>query len=204
MISRSNWLELWQELPSSGADPSMFDELVECYSQPHRKYHTMQHLGECLQYLRAAWAMAEQPAEIAVALWFHDAIYETRRKDNEEMSAAWARDHALSRGVSPVQAGRIFDLVMMTRHDAVPTGDDAKLMVDIDLAILGAASPRFDEYDRQVRQEYWWVPGLVYRRERRRILQSFIDRQAIYATTYFRDLLEQQARGNIARALEAL
>jgi predicted metal-dependent HD superfamily phosphohydrolase len=93
---------------------------------------------------------------------------------------------------------------MATRHTAVPGGTDAGILVDIDLSILGAAPERFDQYERQVREEYAWVPDFLFRRERKAILKEFLARPRIFSTTHFRDRYEQQARSNIERSLERL
>ena len=84
---------------------------------------------------------------------------------------------------------------------AVPIGRDAAVLVDIDLSILGSDMARFDEYEVQVREEYSWVPGPLFRSGRRKILQEFANRESIFTTEYFRDLYEAQARSNIARSL---
>jgi predicted metal-dependent HD superfamily phosphohydrolase len=93
---------------------------------------------------------------------------------------------------------------MATRHKAVPRGTDAEILVDVDLSILGAAPERFDQYERQVREEYAWVPHFLFRRERKAILKEFLARPRIFSTTHFRDRYEQQARSNIERSLERL
>lgn len=92
---------------------------------------------------------------------------------------------------------RVLALIMATCHDAEPTDPDARLLVDIDLAILGAAPARFAEYDAQVRTEYRWVPGWLYRRKRKQVLAGFLARLAIYGTDRFRARLEERARENL-------
>ncbi|MDI1260271.1 hypothetical protein [Aquabacterium sp.] len=87
---------------------------------------------------------------------------------------------------------------MATKHDAEASEPDQPLLVDIDLAILGAAPERFAEYDRQVRAEYSWVPGFVSNIKRKAVLKSFLARQYIYSTKHFRERYEAQARRNLA------
>ena len=204
MTLLASWRDAWQQLGASNPDESLFHQLVACYSEPHRKYHTMQHLKECFAHLEALRSVAERPAEVALALWFNDAIYKTRRNDNEQKSAAWARNSAQAGGLSGESAARIFSLIMVTKHNAVPVARDAEVVVDADLAILGAEPARFDEYEHQVREEYSWVPEPLYRRERRKVLQAFSSRPSIYRTEHFRASREAQARENIARSLARL
>lgn len=199
--SLARWQAMWRRLGASAVDDSLFTRLVECYSEPHRSYHTMQHLKECFAHLENVRSSAERADEIELALWFHDTIYDTRRKDNEERSAERARDSVLAAGLSDDEARRVFELVMATQHSAVPVGRDAAVLVDIDLGILGSDAARFDEYETQVREEYSWVPGPLYRAGRRKILQEFVNRENIYSTEYFRVEYEARARSNIARSL---
>lgn len=90
---------------------------------------------------------------------------------------------------------------MATRHTAVPVGMDEQVLVDIDLSILGAAPQRFAEYEAQIRQEYKHVPSFLFRRKRKAILRSFLERSHIYSTSYFRERLEDAARSNLRRAV---
>src|SRR5215207_157618 len=89
LLARS-WRRCAGALAARPIGPAVFDELVARYSEPHRKYHTLQHLAECLAHFEAVRDLAEQPAEVEMALWFHDAIYDTQRHDNEEKSADWS------------------------------------------------------------------------------------------------------------------
>jgi|SRR6266850_2717862 len=204
MPSITRWNSLWQELGAAHFDPRLFDQLIARYSEPHRAYHTVRHVEECLVQLEEARALAEHAPEVELALWFHDAIYDPKRQDSEERSADWAHEAALAAGVAAVSAQRVRALVMATRHKAVPQGADAQVLVDIDLAILGAAPERFDEYERQIREEYAWVPDFLFHRERRRILEDFSARPSIFSTLFFRARLERQARANLARSIAAL
>jgi predicted metal-dependent HD superfamily phosphohydrolase len=204
MISNATWQRLWREL---GADPvpnGLYNQLVAAYSEPHRHYHTLQHLRACLAHLDAAASLAQHPAEVELGLWFHDAVYDPRRADNEQRSAEWAWRSILAAGCGEEVAQRVQGLVLATQgHEA--TGDpDARLLLDIDLAILGAAPARFDEYEQQIRAEYAHVPEPQFRAARSQVLASFLARPRIFLTSAFHDALEHRARENIARSLEAL
>ena len=204
MVSLERWQSAWRLLGASSASEDLYQQLVACYSEPHRKYHTIQHLNECLRHLESVSALAEHADEVELALWFHDAIYDTTKKDNEERSAVWARDSVLAAGVSSEKADRIYELIMATMHNAVPAGKDAEVLVDIDLGILGAGTERFDGYEVQVREEYSWVPESLYRAARSKVLEQFISREWIYSTEPFRSKYEARARENIARSLARL
>lgn len=201
---RDNWNAAWRALGVAHADEALCIELQRRYGEPQRHYHTLQHLGECLAWFEREKEAAEHPAEVALALWFHDAVYDVHAHDNEARSADWARGAILSAGVPADAAERVHALVMATRHDAVPEGRDAELLVDIDLSILGADPARFDEYERQVHAEYAFVPDEVRRPRRRAILQRFLAREAIYATPRMHALLEARARANLTRSIAAL
>jgi len=197
------WNRAWQTL-GLPAPAALLPRLLACYAEPRRHYHTAQHLGECLTHLERVWAQAERPGEIALALWFHDAIYDVHAPDNEAQSAAWARRALQEAGAPDDVAGRVHALVMATRHDAPPQGGDARLLVDIDLAILGAAPERFAEYEQQIRAEYAHVPAAVFNARRRALLADFLARQPLYLTPHFHAELEAQARANLQTALARL
>jgi predicted metal-dependent HD superfamily phosphohydrolase len=179
------------------------DELIARHAEPHRRYHTLQHLGECLAWFGTTRDLAEHPAEVEAALWFHDAVYDVHRDDNEARSAALARSALQQAGAAPEAVERIAALVLATRHADEPSTPDARLVVDIDLAILGADAARFAEYERQIRDEYAHVPEPEFRRRRDALLRELLARPRLYATAPLRALLEARARTNLAHALGA-
>jgi predicted metal-dependent HD superfamily phosphohydrolase len=203
MTEQERWSETWSRLGAVAPEP-LLTELVGRYSEPHRFYHTLQHLRECFSALEPASHLAGCLAEVQLALWFHDAVYDTRAQDNEEQSARWAERSLVAGGAGSGAAAQVRELVLATKHHAVPQGEDAKLLVDVDLSILGAAEPRFAEYERQIRQEYEWVPEDAFRQRRGRVLASFLDRSSIYCTAWFAARLEEQARKNLLRSLKEL
>lgn len=203
MAMRDRWSHCWRRL---GADPpaNLFDALVSCYAEPHRAYHTLEHLRECFEHLDDAAAHAQRRVEVELALWFHDAIYATRALDNEDRSALWAYEILVDVGVSRETARRVSDLILVTKHDGTAQTGDQALLIDIDLAILGADEARFDAYEQQIRREYARVDEPEFRATRSGILKSFLDRPALYLTQYFSDRFEAAARRNLARSLEKL
>lgn len=203
-VSLDRWRYAWRQLGASTASEELYHQLVACYSEPHRKYHTIQHLDECLTHFESICTLAEHADEVELALWFHDAIYDTSKKDNEKRSAEWARDSVLAARVSGEKADRIYELVMATMHNALPKGRDAEVLVDIDLGILGAEAARFDSYEAQVREEYSQVPEPLYRWARKKVLEEFVRRKWIYSTEPFRARYEARARANIARSIARL
>lgn len=199
-LLHASWTRVWADLalqPPAG----LFEQLITAYQEPQRHYHSLQHLTECLMHFESAHHLAQHPGEVAIALWFHDAIYDVRGKSNERQSADWATRTLAALRADQATVLRVEQLIMATRHDALPTEPDEQLLVDIDLAILGATPERFAEYDGQVRAEYSWVPGFIYTMKRRRVLKSFLDRPVIYSTGYFRERHEAQARINLTAAV---
>jgi predicted metal-dependent HD superfamily phosphohydrolase len=200
------WLESWRQLGVNDS-PTLRSLLVDVrgrYSEPHRYYHTGQHLDECFEKVRPLISLAARPAEVEIGLWFHDAIYDTQRQDNEERSAAWAQSAALGPGVDAQCAQRIYDLVMATRHAAEPSDIDAQVLVDADLSILGADPVRFHQYEEQVRREYAWVPEPIFRSTRAKILREFLGRRQIFCTLPGQARYESQARHNLQQSLAQL
>jgi predicted metal-dependent HD superfamily phosphohydrolase len=198
-----HWDAAWADLEL--VQPvGLFGEVAARYLEPHRAYHTPHHLRECFALFAEARPLCEHPGEVALALFLHDAVYEPRRRDSEEASARWARQLVQEAGAGPGVVERVCELILATKHDAKPAGGDAAVLVDIDLAILGADPVRFDEYEAQVRREYAHVPDLLFRPGRGKILEGFLARPSIYSTPYFKDRFEARARENIARSLARL
>lgn len=200
----ARWEANWRALGVPIPENQVLATVLAGYAEPHRAYHNLRHLEECFGHFDAVEHLARRPGEVAIALWFHDAIYDTHATDNETRSAEWARDVVEKTGGSIEVAARVADLILATRHATGPTQGDAALLVDIDLAILGAPEPRFDEYEDQIRREYGWVPEPLFRATRSRILGEFLARPRIYSTDFFAERRERPAQANLRRAIAQL
>ena len=200
----ASWRRAWADVGVAAADAALLQRLLAAWCEPQRRYHTLQHLAECIAAFTAARALAGRPGEVELALWFHDAIYDVHRDDNEALSADWAHAALAGAGAGEGAAARVRELVLATRHAAPASTPDEGLLVDIDLSILGAPAERFAQYEAQVRAEYAWVDEATFRRRRREVLTGFLARPTIYATDHFRTLLEAVARANLGRSIEQL
>ncbi len=198
------WQSTWSDLRLPQPDPQLLDELLTRYAEPHRAYHTAQHLKECSKHFEQARSLAADPGAVEIALWFHDAIYDTRSSDNEDRSAAWAVRVLADVGAPAQLQNSVQAMILATKHSATPASFDAALTVDIDLSILAASATRFDEYEAQVRHEYAWVPEEAFRGARAKILHEFLARPRIYFTEFFSDRLEVPARENLQRSVARL
>lgn len=184
-------------------------ELSALYRQPGRHYHGLAHVEGLLALVSHHRTVLADPEAVEAAVWFHDAIYDSRRSDNEARSAALAEEKLGSR-VEAVRLSRIVAMIEATATHALPDlGDeaakrDAAFFLDMDLSILGAPKAAFDSYEAAVRREYAWVDDKAWRSGRAAVLKKFLARPHIFHTEAFRQRFEAEARRNIQRSIAAL
>ncbi len=218
-------VERWQHLCARAAGQDASSELVDdryrsldrLYTAEGRSYHTWRHVAECFEWLdRYERAHPLDPDArwcLEYAIFYHDAVHEADRADNEERSAALAGQELAPLGLSRDLVADVATLVRATDHihsgePVVPEGASDRaarlspVVRDIDLAILGARTERFDEYERQIRDEYAHLHEREFRARRGRVLRSLLAREAIYTTQFFAARLEAAARANLERVID--
>jgi predicted metal-dependent HD superfamily phosphohydrolase len=203
---RHEWRQLIAPFNSdAGVADAVFDELVASYSTAGRFYHTLSHLDHVLEGISGLADHARDLPAVKLAAWFHDVVYDSRASDNEERSAEAALN-ALSRlNVPDELASRVAGLIIATKtHEAPPGDSDAAVLLDADLAILGAPPAEYALYAEAIRREYSWVPEQDYRTARRRVLQRFLDRERMFLTDPMLRLSEPQARWNLSEEIARL
>lgn len=185
--------------------------LLTRWSEPHRSYHTLQHLAEMLAAiddLAPASELDERETRLArVAAWLHDAVYDVRAPagDSERRSARLARDLLVSLHFEASDIQVVEELILLTiDHGTRLPGPLADVFTDADLAILAAQQARFDEYCTQVRAEYAHVPDAAYATGRSEILAALVDRPEVYRTEFGRHAWTAAARTNVGRELDRL
>lgn len=196
-MSQALLWQLWT--PYAGDTAESRDEwarLIARWSEPHRGYHTLEHLLLMLTLL------AEQRAapETMLAAWYHDAIYDPTSGSNEHDSAELARESLKELGLA-IYASRVAELIELTAtHDCPPGDEQAALLLDADLAILGQPPALYLRYVDGVRREYAHVSDDEFRTARADIMRGFLARDRIYLHPAF-DSLEAKARANVTAEL---
>jgi predicted metal-dependent HD superfamily phosphohydrolase len=185
-------------------------DLLRRLAEPHRHYHTTRHLVEvfwALEDLEHANAIAPREAAVGrLAGWFHDAVYDPGAPggENERASADLAVRQLTSLGIASDDLGTVRDLILSTELHRLGAAGLLAAFHDADLWILGSPPDRYDEYTRQVREEYAAVPDDAFRAGRAAILRPFLEREYVYATGFARESWGERARANLARELGML
>ena len=182
-----------------------FQMLKERYSEKSRFYHNLSHVKTLLDLLESLDNNAQDHNAIRFSIWFHDVVYDTKANDNEAESARLASQLMSKLHVDVETMEVVNSLILATKdHSGNNLSEDNKLFLDMDLAILGMREEIYKKYSRAIREEYFWVPELIYRRERRKILKSFLAREGIYFTDEMKKRFEEQARKNINGEINSL
>ncbi|MGH7656834.1 MAG: HD domain-containing protein [Gemmatimonadales bacterium] len=201
LLLRRRWNSLVERLGCAAADS--WDLVVNGYAEPHRAYHTLSHIEDCLSLLDAT---PDVPARdlVEAALWLHDVVYDPKKDDNEEKSAAVAARLLSNLGADRAAVKAVEEYIRLTRHDRGALKGPGAWVVDIDLAILGAGPEAFARYENTIRREYSWLDPARYRKGRIAVLGKFMNRTRIYQTDYFDKLLDARARNNLKDAIGRL
>ena len=183
--------------------PSLLERLRARYAEPQRRYHTWTHVLACFD-ARDQLTSTALPA-VDLALLFHDAVYEPLAADNEGASAELLLEEGRRASIDDRVLQRARALVLATKHhEAGDGGEDACIVLDADLSILGSESAVFAEYERQVRIEYAQVDDATYAAARASILRGILARPVLYLTRRGQHLWEANARANLAASIRAL
>jgi predicted metal-dependent HD superfamily phosphohydrolase len=198
--SLDHWLPLAERTGIVGDASGWHERLVKAYGEPWRAYHSLQHLEECLGVLDEVKGFMQKPDLIEMALWFHDVVYDPKSGENEALSAQWAIE-ALGGTAAAHEVAR---LIMLTKSHQPGEGPDDAWIIDIDLAIFAQTASRVLEYERQIREEYAWVPEELYREKRAEVLTGFLNRERLYLTDWVREIFEERAKKNLRALIEML
>jgi predicted metal-dependent HD superfamily phosphohydrolase len=211
MNARDRLSHTWRELVcrhdcDRASAEVVLDELLRAHSEPTRKYHTIEHIGSLLSQLEQHGHAVVDRDAVELAILFHDVVYDPRRRDNEETSAALAGERLAILGFPGGVIAKVKRYIFATRHaqDFVTSDCDLAMLLDLDLSTLAAAPGEYRAYAEAIRLEYAHVPDELYRPGRRRILAGFLGRQRIYLIDQLHVLWEERARTNISGEIAEL
>jgi len=181
------------------------DRLAERYREPHRRYHDLRHLQEVLQTVDDLADAADDIEAVRWAAWFHDAVYDVHRDDNEERSARLAEQDLAASGLDHDMVSEVSRLVRLTATHQPEDGDaNGAVLCDADLRILAADPWRHAEYVADVRAEYAHVPDAEFRAGRAAVLRALLSSGRLFRTERAYTRWEERARANLAAELRRL
>lgn len=181
-----------------------FDMLRHLYSHPPRAYHDLAHIEQVLGAFDEVRRLTEQRDQVEFALWLHDCVYFAERPDNEERSADAAAMIAGLLGCPPGFAEGARALIMVTRHSIWPAPGDPAIVADVDLSVLAGSKDNYEAYRAAIRREFGFATDAQFIEGRSAFLRRMLDRDAIYATSYFKQSSERKARANLEQELSEL
>ncbi len=198
----NKWLDLMSRFGLE-RNESELDGILTMHSESHRAYHNMDHVRDCLSKLDSLVELNVKD-DIEMAFWYHDIIYNPYGKNNELKSAIRAKEFLLNQRVEQQRVDNICNLIIATMHTQVPENVEQEFIMDIDISILGSTAIEYESYTKSIRKEYKFVPWFLYRKSRLRIMESFLKRENLYFSEYYRSKYESNARRNIAREIDQL
>jgi predicted metal-dependent HD superfamily phosphohydrolase len=180
-----------------------WNELENAYSHKSRKYHNLEHLKEMIASFHIYNKELTFPDEVLYAIFYHDYMYKSTKKDNELKSAQYAVK-IIPSDCNTINKERVFNLIMSTKDHHGNENSDQKWLIDFDLKILAKEWEDYAVYVNQIREEYNIYPDFLYKPGRRKAMEHFLENDFIYQTDTFRTLYEAKARENILTEIKLL
>ncbi len=197
-------LERWRRVVGDGAD-ELARDLLRRWSEPHRRYHTTDHLRAVLHAVDILEQHAADPTAVRLAAWFHDAVYRRQPGDDETSSARLAAETLPLAGVDEKRVQEVVRLVRLTAtHDPEPDDTNGAVLCDADLAVLGSEPDEYAAYAAAVRSEYSHLSDAEFRRGRKRVLSRLLGLDPLYRTPTGQGRWAAAARRNLTAELDLL
>ncbi len=202
------WKQLTAFSNKQDVKARLWNELVEHYSQPNRYYHNLVHIANLFYLLEKNIDHTQNPALLGFAIFYHDVVYDTLRKDNEEQSAAMARRRLQELRLKPSFIEDVVCLIMATKkhqvNQYVSFANDMALFLDLDLAVLADDWNDYDLYRQNIRKEFKQHPEHIFASGRKHALKQILDLNNIYLSSFSNGGMEERARENLTRELHLL
>jgi predicted metal-dependent HD superfamily phosphohydrolase len=181
-----------------------FDKLLKAYESEKRYYHDLTHIVNLLKLMGEHHTLLLDEDVVYLAIWFHDAVFDSWKSNNEEESAEWAREFLTALNFPNLKTEKVVNYIIATKTHESNGDKDMDFFLDFDLSILSAEETIYVVYTKQIRDEFSFYPNFLYNRGRKKVLQNFLGKNRIYKTDLFYENNEIKARENIQRELDAL
>lgn len=154
-------MKLFSDLTSSS---KLFSELKKRYQEPHRKFHTLEHVKDLLKKSEIFYLKFEERQILTLAIFYHDAIYDIHRSDNEEKSAS------LLRSCGPYL--NLPEEIVESASKLIQDTQAINLFNALDYSILASNENLYEDYKSKIYEEYQVIPRTIFTTKRIEILSS--------------------------------
>ena len=193
----SNFKKLCLQYSSDNAlINKLWQELYLAYGSKDRYYHNLEHLQDLYWQLNG---FLDSVYEFAI--FYHDAIYDVTKDNNEEQSAKLALNRLQSLKVPFGLVKKVESIILDTKSHT-PTMQESAMLLDADLAILGASRDKYIKYLQNIQKEYASFNKEQFIEGRVSVIEHFLAKKQIYTTTHFYQKLEFKARENLEYELK--
>ena len=202
------WAELTAFTNNKEFKDNLLSDIKKSYSSPGRSYHNLDHLLSLLTLCEESVAVLQNPIVVGFSIIYHDIIYDTQRRDNEEKSAEKAKRDLKALGLKRSFITEIEAFILATKDHEIPAEvvnkHDLAYFLDFDLAVLGLPGDEYEAYKKSIRQEYLQYRSYVYKEGRRQAMIQLLEKKSLFYTNEFKERFEVQARENINNELAVL
>lgn len=205
-----DWLQNeWQQLTldwDTEISNTYWEEILAQYTQSSRYYHNLTHLHAMFSHLKAVETKIEDLKLVKFAIWYHDIIYKSSKSNNEEKSAELAQKRLKNVNFDEKSLEIVQKLIISTKKHIplITENKDNNYLLDLDLSVLGSNWETYKLYFKNIRKEYRLYPNFLYNKGRKKVLQTFLERDTLFYTEYFKSKLENQARANLKQEISLL
>jgi len=205
---KQKWKQLTAFSKKEELKQQLWEEIVYRYSEQHRHYHNLTHLGFLFTLCDKYLDKIKNPAVVDFAIIYHDIVYDTYRSDNEALSADIAEAHLTQLNINQKLLINIKEFIIASKDHVIaedaPLKEDLAIFLDFDMAILGSGEEYYKLYSENIRQEYTKYPDDLYKPGRKLALQKMLAVEHIFQSPIFKKDLETAARENIQKETNLL
>jgi predicted metal-dependent HD superfamily phosphohydrolase len=185
---------------------SLYDQVHFEYTDWSRHYHNLSHIFSLLKLREHFAYLVNNPALVDLAIWFHDIVYQSKRKDNERKSAELF-EQIMRPYLEKKDLDFVCALILSTEghQPLLPENNDNLIFLDFDLSILAADKKFYKKYAEAIREEYKSLFSFfVYNSGRKKVLKSFLHRKSLFFSDFFKEHYELRAKENINWEIKGL
>ena len=180
----------------------ILSEIDSSLNEPDRYYHNYNHVTSILKQIEVQELTREDRVILILTAFYHDLVYKAVFNNNEELSSKKLKSHFSFVHHSTV-VNKASDIILATKNH-LSNDYLTCLFLDMDMSVLGISADNYEIYQKNVRKEYSIIPKSIYKKGRKKFIESILSRENIFKTRVFQVAYEESARKNLLIELNEL